>query len=326
MPYVEILKRAWTLTWRYKILWLFGLLAGTGGGIKFGDIGNGISRRAGSAGGRGRIPGMPEGMGDRMPWRDGGFGPLAMQWLQDNAGMIALVVGIALILGLVLLVLGIAAKGGLVHLSARADSGEAVTAGDGWRVGFRYWWRTFGTHLAIFLPILAIIIAGAMVLGAVGIGAMAAWNAERQGIAGTGAVAFIGLMLLFSPFLFIAIFAANLLLELALRHAILADQPVFDAVGTAWRNLRDRFLDVFLMWLVQLLCTLLFGFVIAVIAGVVLVPAVIAGIAAESVGLGIAFALPGLLLLLIPVAIYAAWRSTAWTVFWRQLVGPSTAP
>jgi len=117
---------------------------------------------------------------------------------------------------------------------------------------------------------------------------MAAWNAERQGIAGTRAVAFIGLMLLFSPFLFIAIFAANLLLELALRHAILADQPVFDAVGTAWRNLRDRFLDVFLMWLVQLLCTLLFGFVIAVIAGIVLVPAVIAGIAAESVGLGIA--------------------------------------
>lgn len=326
MPYVEILKRAWTLTWRYKILWLFGLLAGTGGGIKFGDIGSGISRRAGSTGGRGRLPGMPDGMGDRMPWRDGGFGPLAMQWLQDNAGMIALVVGIALILGLVLLVVGIAAKGGLVHLSARADSGEAVTAGDGWRVGFRYWWRTLGTHLAIFLPILAIIVAGAMVLGAVGIGAMAASNAERQGLAGTGFVAFIGLMVLLSPLLFIAIFTANLLLELALRHAILADQPVFDAVRTAWRNLLDRFLDVFLMWLVQLLCTLLFGFVIAVIAGVVLVPAVILGIAAESVGLGIALALPGLLLLLVPVAIYAAWRSTAWTVFWRQLVRPSTAP
>lgn len=326
MHYGEILKRAWTLTWRHKILWLFGLLAGTGGGINFGDIGGGIGRGAGPTGDRGRMPGMPDGMGDRMPWQDGGFGPMAMQWLQNNAGIIALVVGIGLILGLVLLILGIAAKGGLVHLSASADGDGPVTAGDGWRVGFRYWWRTLGTHLAIFLPILAIIIVGAMVLGAVGIGAAAAWGADRQAISGTGAVAFLGLLMLFLPFLFVATIVANLVLELALRHAILADQPVFDAVGTAWRDLRGRFIDVVLMWLVMLFSTFVFGFVVAIIAGIVLIPAVIAGIASKSIGLGVAFATPGLLVLLIPVAIYAAWRSTAWTVFWRQLAAPSTAP
>lgn len=325
MPYFDILKRAWHLTRRHKILWLFGLLAGAGGGVNFGDLGD-LGRRGGGLRDGGRVPGMPEGMGDGMPWRDGGFGPMALEWLQSHAGAIALVVGFAALVGLVLLVLGIAAKGGLVHLSARADAEAPVLAADGWRVGFHYWWRTLGTHLVIFLPIVAVVVAGAAVLGVAGLGAVAAFGADRPGLGGSGVLAAIGLLIVLLPFLFIATLVASLLLELALRHAVLADRPVFEAVGAAWRDLRGRFADVALMWLVMLLGGFAFAFVIAIVAGIVLVPAIVAGIATERVGVGLAMGAPGLLILLVPVAIYAAWRSTAWTLFWRQLTGLTGDP
>lgn len=319
MPYADFLKRAWALTRRHKILWLFGLLAGTGGGINFGDLGGRTDRLREMGSGRE----MPGGMGQGMPWGDGGFGPMAMGWLQDNSGVIALVVAAAALFGLVLFVVGIAAKGGLVHLSARADDERPVLAGDGWRVGFSRWWRTLGVHLVIFLPIVAFIVVGAVVLGVTGIGAFMAWGAGRSDQAGGGLLALIGLVLLLLPLLFVATLIAALLLELALRHAILADRPALDAVGAAWNDLRGRFMDVAAMWLVMLLSGFVFAFVIAFVAGIALVPAIVAGIATESVGVGLAMGAPGLLLVLVPVSIYAAWRSTAWTLFWRQLTGLS---
>ncbi|MFN8423522.1 MAG: hypothetical protein U0470_09115 [Anaerolineae bacterium] len=321
MQFVEILKRAWTLTWRYKILWLFGLLAGTGGGINFSGSGSGGSGGRPDGGGASGLPGW---MGDGMSWRDGGFGAMALQWLRDHAAIIALVLGVLFLVGFVLFVISIAARGGLIRLSARADDGEAVSAGDGWRVGFHYWWRTLGTHLVIFLPILAVLIVGAAVLGVTGFGAFAAWGAGRSGLAGTGLVAFIGLLVVFLPFLFVATIAANLMLELALRHAILAERPVLDAVGAAWRDLRGRFVDVFLMWIVMLIAGFAFGIVILLIGAAVLGPALVAGFVAGRVGLAILLGMPGLLVLLIPVGIYGAWRSTAWTLFWRRLAVPAT--
>lgn len=320
MPYFEILKRAWTLTWRYKILWLFGLLAGTGGGINFsGNGGGGGGRPTGDG-----ASGMPGGMGDGMRWREGGFWSMAMRWLQDNAALVALVVGVLILVGLVLLILSIAARGGLVHLSARAEEGGTISAADGWRTGFRYGWRTLGTHLIIFVPILAVLIVGAAVIGVAGLGAYAAWDAGRGGMAGTGLAAVIGLLVVFLPFLFVATIAANLLLELALRHAILADRPALDAVGAAWRDLRSRFVDVFLMWIVMLLAGFVFGFVILLIGAAVLSPALLAGFVSGNVGMAVLLGVPGLLVLLIPVGIYGAWRSTAWTLFWRRLAAPLT--
>ncbi len=324
MPYGDILKRAWLLTRRHKILWLFGLLAGAGGGINFGDLGD-VGRRGNALPDGSRFPGMPEGMGEGMPWQGGGFGPMALEWLQRNAGTIALVVALAALLGLVLLVVGIAAKGGLVHLSARADAEAPVLAADGWRIGFHHWWRTLGTHRVIFVPIVAVVLVGATVLGVTGLGALAAFGADRPGLGGSGVVAIIGLALLFLPILFLATLIATLILELALRHAILADRPVFDAVGAAWRDLRGRFVDVFVMWLVMLLGGFAFAFVFAFIAALALTPAIIAGIASDSVATGIAFGIPGILILLVPVGAYSAWRSTAWTLFWQRLTG-ITAP
>jgi hypothetical protein len=39
----EVLSRAWKITWKYKVLWIFGILAGCASGGGSGGGGNGLS-------------------------------------------------------------------------------------------------------------------------------------------------------------------------------------------------------------------------------------------------------------------------------------------
>jgi hypothetical protein len=147
--YVGILKKAWATTWRYKILWLFGLFAGGSGSFS-----SNYNSGGGSGGGSGSS-GTGSASFDQL------WGQLE-HWLP----LIIVVAVVLFLLGVVFFVLTFAAQGGLVHLVNEAEERRDVRAADGWKVGFRLWGRVFLLDFLVGLPMLLVMIVFIVIFGA----------------------------------------------------------------------------------------------------------------------------------------------------------------
>ena len=55
MHYTDLIQRAWKITWRYKVLWIFGILLALASGGGGSGRGGGSSGRGGGCG----VPPMP---------------------------------------------------------------------------------------------------------------------------------------------------------------------------------------------------------------------------------------------------------------------------
>lgn len=130
MDYGNLLARAWQITWRNKILWLFGILAG--GGISFnGNFGGG-----GRSNNQGPLP--PD---------------IQSQLGRGEVLAVVLVVAcIVIVIALALFVLSIIMRGGLIGGIRLADDNGRVTFGEAWAVGMRYFGRMLGIVLLLVLP------------------------------------------------------------------------------------------------------------------------------------------------------------------------------
>jgi hypothetical protein len=300
VDHIGVLKQAWRVTWRYKILWLFGLFAaGTSGGGGTGgsnvtwteDIGSLDSSQLREI--------------ERIGW-----------WLQDNIALIAAIVAFFAMLGLALFVLSVAAKGGLVFLVNEAEEGRPVRGMDGWAVGFRMWLRVFGIGFVLFVPYTILVV---LIL----VATFAPLVAPLIGGGQPGPEAFVGLcggLALGGLVLLVLGVLLGLLETLGVRHAVLDGSGVFASIGGAWRDVRVRFKDVFVMWLLTIAVGIGFGVFVGVIAAVFAVgmfAAVFSGEFIAAAVVGIAF----FLAMLLPSAVFGAFTSAIWTVFFRKLTG-----
>lgn len=305
MDYTGIIKRAWNVVWRHKILWLFGLFAGAGGGGGGGN--SNVNLGSGDSAGMERLTGRFEDLG---------------QWALANLALIAVLVAVIVFVGLVWWILSVAARGGLVHLVDEAEEGRPVRGGDGWRVGFHYWWRTLGLSLVLILPVAALI----LLLVGILVAALMPLGSDSPGAAAgglvLGACCFGGL---FVVLLILVILLVSVLIELGLRFIVLQDRGVFDAIGESISALRARFKDVAVMWLLLLAIGIGFGIVVAMIGVALALPAVFMLLAGNLAGAIMVFAAL-FLVLLLPGAIYAAFRSAIWTEFFRDFTGRGAIP
>lgn len=297
MDHIGILKRAWKVTWRYRILWLFGLFVGGTGGTGGGGGGNWTASPDSEW--------LPPREIERVGW-----------WLQDNVALIVAVAAFFAVIGLALLILSIAAKGGLVFLVNEAEEVRPVRGMDGWGAGFRTWFRVFGIGFVLFVPYATLLftVLAASLAPIVGPYISGAEPGVEAFVGMCGGLAFGGLVLILLGIL------VGLLDTLAVRHAVLDRSGVFASIGAAWTDVRTRFKDVLVMWLLMIAVGLAFGVVIGVavaIFGVGIAAAIFAGefVIAGSVG----FAL--FVFLLLPTAIYGAFTSAVWTIFFRRLTG-----
>jgi hypothetical protein len=146
----EVLNRAWRITWKYKILWIFGILASCsrGGGGGSGGGGNGGSN------GNGNSPFDTSGM-ERFFSQVGDY--LVSHWW----------VIVLIILGVILLVLlsiflGTIGRIGLIRGTLQAEEGaERLSFGELFRGSMPFFWRVFGLTFLIglistllFLPLI----------------------------------------------------------------------------------------------------------------------------------------------------------------------------
>lgn len=319
--YKSILKRAWEVTWKYKILWLFGLLAGS----MFGSNSRTAEYSTGSTSGP-----MTQAQAEAAI---ANLHRMANQWAaqaqliyQQYAPLIWLGLWVGLLIAVAIVVVNVAARGGLVHLANEADQGREVRAGAGWRVGFAKWWRVFGIG---FLASLPMVVVGLIVGGVVG-AAVAAWIASATPLTlspdliSTFVIAGCVLFVLTIVGIFFGV-TLGIASELGLRYAVLQDRGAVESLKQGWRDLWGG-RGVFKMFLVQLGVGILFAIVVGIVGSVLMGPMVLVsgttGIRmAQPAGAGLSF------LLIVPAAIFAAFYSVVWTVFFRRMTGmaPQTA-
>jgi hypothetical protein len=320
--YKAILKRAWELTWKYKILWLFGLFTGS----MFGGNSRSTNYPANPNTGpmtQAQLQGALTAAHDMANlWI-----AQAQIWYQQYASLIWFGMWLVLLIVIVFVVVNVAARGGLVHLANEADAGREVRAGAGWRAGFSKWWRVFWIG---FLASLPMAVVGLIVSGAVAAG-VAAWLASPTplvigpDVISTIVIAAIVLFALSIIALFFGV-TLGVASELGVRYAVLSDRGAIDSLRQGWRDLwAGR--GAFKMFLVQLGVGILFAIAMGIVGAILMGPMFVFSAAtgvriANPAGAGLGF------LLIVPAAVYAAFSSVAWTVFFRRMtaMAPAFAP
>jgi hypothetical protein len=158
MDYGWVLKRAWETTWKFKGLWVLGILASCSSG------GGGGGNGGGSSGSGYRFGGES----------DPRFYEFE-QWVRSIPEHTWIVIGIVavvviLILALIALALGILGQAGLIAGFNQVETNGSVTLGEAWRIGKANFWRLVGVRVLFWLAslLLGIIIAAAAITTAIG--------------------------------------------------------------------------------------------------------------------------------------------------------------
>jgi hypothetical protein len=320
----EVIQRAWKITWRYKILWLFGLFAAeasSGGSANF----NTSSINRGSSG---TNPVTGNAMAGLGAFRSA----MAQAW--------PLIVGMALffiVLGIAWWIVSVAARGGLVRMVNDGDEGRPVKAADGWSAGFHYWGRVFLQQIVFGLPIfLVVVVIGglfALLLGGTIvplIQAARAGGGQARAVLGSRILGLVagscGLFLIAFVVLLVLGILYFVWVPLSLRFAILYDRPAIKAIGDGWNLLRARLGKVALAGVVIWGLRFVYGIVVGIFSLLFLLP--VAGFALARIWfVAGAMGFVWLVLVVFAGAVFSAFYSAYWTIAFRRIMdlGPDGA-
>jgi hypothetical protein len=325
MDHLKVLRRSLEITWRYRVLWVFGiLLALTTGG---GGGGNG-----GGGGGSGnRQLSLPPSGGIQAPQ----IPP------QVVSTLIVVGIGLACLILLLIvasLVVRYVAETSLIRMVAdHEETGEKRSVRQGLRWG---WSRTSLRLFLIELLVMVPLVVGFILLLLVALSPLLLWTTRSQAAGIVGTVATIGLVLLFILLLIAVIAAASLLIHFFRRVCALEEVGVRESIRRGYSLVRRHLKDVIIMWLIMVGLTLgwailtIVATLILVLVGLVLGggPALLAGslagmasrggpmpwIVAGAVGLPIF-----LLVLIVPLlflsGLWQVYKSSVWTLTYREL-------
>jgi hypothetical protein len=209
MDYGYVLKRAWEIIWKFKILWIFGILASCG--------------QASTSGG--------SNSGYRFSIQDNHLFPqLDRFFTQPDPAVIALLIGLGIffILAVIVLVilLGTIGRVGLIRGTVKAEQGaDRLTFGELWRDGLKYFWRVFGLNLlvgvVIFVAFLVILFSG-IALSVVTLGL------------------FILCLLPLTCLLIPVMWAISVIIEQANVALVVDNLSIGEAIARGWRVVRDN--------------------------------------------------------------------------------------
>jgi hypothetical protein len=313
MDYGRVLKRAWEITWRWKILWILGFLAalGSGGG---GGSSSGSSSYSGSSDEWGRWFGHTY------------TGP------DFTAGIIALVVGLgclALIIGIAIWVVSVISRGGLIAGVQQVEEEGQTSFGQAWRAGARRFWSLFGISFLTAIPIIILVVAGIVAL-ILWIVPVASTTDPSDAAVAMGILAPILCGGIFCCGLVIVSVILQQIRLYAERAAVLEELGWIEAFVRGWNVLKANLGATIVFWVIFFVI----GIVLFIAVGIVLV-----GVAVPFVAIG-ANIDPGPWLL-VPIcgggliaiivgslisAIVTTFTSATWTLAYREMVGMAPAP
>lgn len=298
MDYVEVLKRAWTITWKNKGLWILGILAAcTGGGG--GGGGSGSYQSSGY-----------QFSGNEWPGLQRFFENVPRETL--TLVVVAAVV-LAVLLALIFFVLGILGQAGLIAGVSRADEAGSVTLAEAWSLGRPHFWRLLGAGLLVALVALLI----ALIIGI----PLALFVGLTFGL-GLVCVLCIGVPLGLLASLYIT-FVQNAI--------VVENTPALGAFRRAWEVFRANLGTAIIMGLILLVGGFIAGLIIAAPLIAVALPAMVAFSMGteQSVQTGALLAVACGLVYLPVMAllngILQTYVSGTWTLTYRRLIAKGGA-
>ena len=299
----EVLTRAWKITWKYKVLWIFGILAscsrGSGGGS------SGGSGRSGGSNGNGYSPfGISE--MERV------FNQIG-DWLASNWWIVALVILGIILLVLISIFLGTIGRIGLIRGTLQAEEGaESLSFGELFRGSMPYFWRVFGLSFLIglitFLLFIPFLLFGVLT-------------------AGIGFVCVLPLLCLLIP-VSIAIY---LIIELANVAIVKENAGLLEGFKRGWGLVRDHVGPVIVMGLILLAISFVIGLVITLPIIMIVLPTGIAFITGQGQSMT-PLLIGGLCFVgFLPVAIlfngmFNTFMGASWTLTYLRLTRKPEAP
>lgn len=316
MNFGEVLQKAWKIIWKYKILWLFGLLASCG------HSGGGGSGSGGGGGNGNTSTDVFHGFTDQnLP---GWIVNLARTFerMVDDGTIWLIIAGVVLLtflLVILMMVIGAFGRAGLARGAWLADSEDTPLSFKRlWHEGWHYFWRVFltilligiGTAILFMVLLMPAILFGFLTLG-------------------------IGLLCLV-PFFCLLIplgIALGVFEELAVVAIVGEDRGVIDSLKRSWDVIRTSPGPVIVMALILGLGGGLIRFIIGLPALLILVPIFIGGIAGTQATITGGLVVAGIFLLIyLPIAILLtsvlqAYIGSAWVLTFRRLTsGEEAAP
>jgi hypothetical protein len=307
MDHLKILSRAWTITWRYRALWLFGFLFALAGGGSGGGGGNG-----GGSGTRWTQPAP-----SNIPW---------------NTVLIIILIAVAVILVLIvaLTILRYVAETAMIAgVDEIEGQGIALTVRRGFRLGWsRQAWRLFLTDLVIGLPLVVV----ALVLLALAASPLLLLLTKADVASAIGVVATIGLALLVILFIIAAALVISVVMPYIRRRVVLGKQGVMASIRQGVTLVRASLLDTGLMWLLLAAIGIVLGLVMIPVALVIIlvagliggVPAGLAYLISHSWVVTAVVGVPLFLIVLVPTfafiqGLIQVYSSTSWTLAYREV-------
>lgn len=321
MDYGKVLKRSWEILWRYRVLWVFGVI---------------VALTAAGGGG--------EGVGPQMSWSGDGEGPGVPTIPPEVVGtLVAIGVGLLCLIVILAIVGLIAQYVSQTALIRMVDDYEETGEKRGVRQGFRLGWsrtalRLFVIDLLTRLP--SVLVVFLLVL--LGLGGVVWMFLTPEGATVMnviGAVAYIGLSFLLILVAIVVSLVVSLFRQFFFRVCALEELGVIESLRQGYQFVRRHLRDAVLMWLIMIGLEIAWMIVmIPMVLVLLVVAALVAGLPALLVGGLAAFALEGpapwilaaviglpifILVMVAPLTFLGGlaevFKSSVWTLTYREL-------
>ncbi len=309
MDYGKVLARAWEITWRWKILWILGFLAGLGNG--------------GGGGGGGGTSYSTSGNEWSSWWGTTFHEPYI------PAGVIAAIIGaacLAILIGIAIWVVSVIARGGLIAGVQQVEEQEHTTFGLAWRAGARRFWTLFGISVLAAIPLIILVVVGVIVVIAMFVGSGFAFTSSDA----AGATGIVASILCGGAFCCGMVIATIILQQIRIyaeRAAILEDLGWIEAFSRGWNVLKANLGPTIVFWLIFLVLGLVFFVAIMAVLAATVLPFVALVANIDPGPWLIAPICCGGLLAVIAAALINAivqtFTSATWTLAYREMVGMS---
>ncbi len=323
----EILTKAWKITWKFKVLWIFGILAGCGASNRSNfNFNNGGSSGGGGSGGNGNVPEFFRQFQNMRPEQ-------AVQLFIDQyGGIIAAVILVLCCLSILFYFLGIMGKTGLIKGIAKAEAGaESLTFGEIWTESLPYFWRMFVLSLLVGLPFFLLFVI--LLVGA----GFAGYSAYTGNMAESGIMVLLagmlGVFILVTCILSLIMAVIGMIVEQVQNAIVLEDLGVLAAFSRGWDVFRRNLLSVFVVALLLWVIGIVVGLIIAIPIIIAVIPVAISIGVTASTGNYLVPILIGLacLVVLLPISwllsgIEQTYFQSVWTLTYRRLTAPALPP
>jgi hypothetical protein len=252
--FVEVFTRAAKITWKYKVLWIFGILAScgrsSGGNSNYRSSGNEITDN----------PLTPEMMSQLEA-----LGTRIVSWFEQNPWIIFVFIAFVLLSIILQIFFSIVGTAGLARGVVRVENGaESLPFGELFSESLGYFWRLFGAALIIWLLVIIIFI---LIMFAMIIPAMSDLG-NNPAVGGIFILVFISLCCCMFP-VSIALNLYNLQVN---RSITVEDKGLIDSLSRGWQVFSKNIVILLIIGVVIFIASFIIGVLIALPLILMMVP------------------------------------------------------